>query len=99
MDGVQRMIRVIARSSVSDVALAVIACRALFNFCLDSDEAMEDPEADALHQLLSSTLETEEMKVMEHPQWDELQEVGVKLLEYLEDSAQNEEDEEEPTDE
>ena len=91
MDGVQRMIRVIARSSVSDVALAVIACRALFNFCLDSDEAMEDPEADALHQLLSSTLETEEMKVMEHPQWDELQEVGVKLLEYLEDSAQNEE--------
>ena len=93
MDGVQRMIRVIARSSVSDVPLAVIACRALFNFVLDSDESMAEPEADALHQLLSSTLDTDEIKVMEHAQWDELQEVGIKLLEYLEDAADKEEEE------
>eukprot|EP00658_Telonema_sp_P-2_P014551 TRINITY_DN15531_c0_g1_i19.p1 TRINITY_DN15531_c0_g1~~TRINITY_DN15531_c0_g1_i19.p1 ORF type:complete len:771 (-),score=188.37 TRINITY_DN15531_c0_g1_i19:75-2387(-) len=36
MDGVSRMIKLIGRSCSSEIPLAVIACRALFNFCLEN---------------------------------------------------------------
>ena len=38
MDGVNRLVKVVQRSGVTDVGLSVIACRALFNYCLDAEE-------------------------------------------------------------
>jgi len=95
MDGVQRMIRVIARSATTDVPLAIIACRALFNYCLDApdESAMEDTEAEALIELLSaSVLEADDPKLLEHPQWQELAEVALKLIENMEGEDEEEEE-------
>eukprot|EP00658_Telonema_sp_P-2_P014555 TRINITY_DN15531_c0_g1_i25.p2 TRINITY_DN15531_c0_g1~~TRINITY_DN15531_c0_g1_i25.p2 ORF type:complete len:143 (+),score=41.61 TRINITY_DN15531_c0_g1_i25:197-625(+) len=93
MDGVSRMIKLIGRSCSSEIPLAVIACRALFNFCLENageEVCMSKAETGALHELLAQVLETEEQST--HPQWDELTEVAFKLLEHLE--AEEEESQE-----
>jgi hypothetical protein len=84
MDGVPRMIKLIARSCSTEIPLAVIASRALFNFCLDTGDLtpMTTSEAQALHQLLSEVLDTEDH--IEHSQWEELTEVACKLLDHLE---------------
>jgi len=87
MDGVSRLINVIVRSGVTDVGLSVIACRALFNYCLDAEEdPLDDKQADELYSTLQGMLQANEQEGVDHPQWPELDEVAAKLLSYLEDA-------------
>merc|ERR1711998_127140 len=86
MDGVNRLIKVVVRSGVTDVALSVIACRALFNYCLDAEEdPLDETQADDLFQALSSMLQSNDEEGVDHPQWPELDEVASKLIQYLAD--------------
>jgi len=95
MDGVDRLIKVVVRSGVADVGLSVIACRALFNYCLDADEEpLEENQAEALYEALNSILESNEENGVDHEQWGELEEVANKLISYLSDIEGEEEEEE-----
>jgi len=86
MDGVNRLIKVVVRSGVTDVSLSVIACRALFNYCLDADEEpLDETQAEELHRVLQQMLRTNEEEGVDHAQWPELDEVANKLLVYLSD--------------
>jgi len=88
MDGVTRLIKVVVRSGVTDVGLSVIACRALFNYCLDAEEdPLDDTQAEELFQCLQGMLQSNEEEGVDHPQWPELDEVANKLLAYLEDDG------------
>jgi hypothetical protein len=91
MDGARRLIQVVTRCAVMDTALSVIACRALFNYCLDAEEApFEEAHAEELYEALQGVLQANEDEGIDHPQWSELEEVALKLIAYLEE----EEDEE-----
>merc|ERR1711871_598523 len=86
MDGVNRLVKVVVRSGVTDVGLSVIACRALFNYCLDAEEdPLDEAQADELFQALSSMLQSNDEEGVDHPQWPELDEVASKLIQYLAD--------------
>merc|ERR1711907_908455 len=91
MDGVKRLVKVVLRSGVTDVALSVIACRALFNFCLDSEEEpLAEAEAEELYGCLNRMLQVNEEEGVDHDQWPELEEVANKLIMYLEDEGEEE---------
>lgn len=94
MDGVNRLIKVVVRSGVTDVSLSVIACRALFNYCLDAEqEPLDETQAEELFAVLQQMLRSNEEEGVDHPQWPELDEVANKLLMYLADlEAEGEED-------
>jgi len=96
MDGVNRLIKVVVRSGVADVGLSVIACRALFNYCLDADEEpLEESQAEELYEALTAILERNEEEPVEHAQWPELDEVATKLIAFLAEEEEEEEEEEE----
>jgi len=94
MDGVKRLVKVVLRSGVTDVALSVIACRALFNYFLDSEEdPLGETEAEELYGALHRMLQMNEEEGVDHAQWPELEEVANKLIMYLEDEGEEEEGE------
>lgn len=98
MDGVSRLIKVIVRSGVTDVGLSVIACRALFNYCLDAEEdPLDDKQAEEIYETLQGMLQSNEDEGVDHPQWPELDEVATKLLGYIEDTDEGAEETVEPS--
>merc|ERR1719263_1421712 len=84
MDGVNRLVKVVQRSGVTDVGLSVIACRALFNYCLDAEEdPLEEQQAEDLYEALSGMIQANQAEGVDHAQWPELEEVAGKLIAYL----------------
>merc|ERR1719261_939025 len=92
MDGVNRLVKVVVRSGVTDVGLSVIACRALFNYCLDAEEEpLEESQAEELYEGLTTILESNEEEPVDHVQWPELDEVATKLIAFLSEAEEEEE--------